>query len=74
LHLCAPSAIVWEKCEARQHVALRLEDRRHDELTLQQNLASTTLDATLRYIGNLDIAQRQPPSILRSHMRWLKGA
>jgi hypothetical protein len=38
----------------------------------QRNLGHATLDTTLQYVSNLDIAQRQPPSILRPDIRWLK--
>ncbi|MEO8397043.1 MAG: tyrosine-type recombinase/integrase [Chloroflexota bacterium] len=41
-------------------------------VAIQQNLGHATLETTLRYIGDLKIEQRKPPTILRPNMCWLK--
>jgi hypothetical protein len=40
-------------------------------VAIQQNLRHASLDTTLRYIGDLHIEQRKPPTILRPNMGWL---
>jgi site-specific recombinase XerD len=58
--------------DLRRTYARLLHDAGVKLVAIQQNLGHATLETTLRYVGSLDIAQRQPPSILRPDMRWLK--
>ena len=58
--------------DLRRTYARLLHDADMRMVAIQQNLGHATLETTLRYVGNLDIAQRQPPTILRPNMRWLK--
>lgn len=45
-----------------------LQDAEVKMVAIRQNLGRATPEMPLRYIGNLEIAQRQPPSILRCLM------
>ncbi len=62
----------YQPHDLRRTYARLLHDAGVKMVAIQQNLGHATLDTTLRYVGNLDIAQRQPPSILRPNLRWLK--
>ena len=66
--------IVVAPHDLRRTYARLLHDAGVRMVAIQQNLGHASLETTLRYVGNLDIAQRQPPTILRPNMRWLKDA
>lgn len=59
--------------DLRRTYARLLHDAGMRMVAIQQNLGHATLDTTLRYIGNLEIEQRKPPTILRPDLRWLRG-
>lgn len=57
--------------DLRRTYARLLHDAGVPIVAIQQNLGHATLETTLRYVGNLKIEQRKPPTILRPDMRWL---
>ncbi|MEO8395383.1 MAG: site-specific integrase, partial [Chloroflexota bacterium] len=59
--------------DLRRTYARLLHDAGVPVVAIQQNLGHATLETTLRYVGDLTIEQRKPPTILRPNMRWLKG-
>ncbi|MEO8397408.1 MAG: tyrosine-type recombinase/integrase, partial [Chloroflexota bacterium] len=59
--------------DLRRTYARLLHDAGVAVVAIQQNLGHATLETTLRYVGDLTIEQRKPPTILRPNMRWLKG-
>ena len=58
--------------DLRRTYARLLHDAGVLPVAIQQNLGHANLETTLRYVGDLKIDQRKPPTILRPNLRWLK--
>ena len=58
--------------DLRRSYARLLHDAGVPPVAIQQNLGHANLETTLRYVGDLKIDQRKPPTILRPNMKWLE--